>query len=338
MRKTKVTVAHLKHQFKALVLASTLVFIAGCSASKQAVSQTGTRNDKQPMVAFEQKPGQLLITIGGQPFATYIYENPVITRPFFAHVKTPCGIQATRNFPPLPEDPQDHSTMHPGIWLSFGNLSGRDYWRNKAKIEHEMFVEQPDGGPGKGTFTVRNFYMSTDGKDRMLAELVKYTILVRPSGYLLVTNSTFSSESGDFTFGDQEEMGLGFRVNTQISAQYGKGQITNAEGMKGGNDTWGKTSNWIDYSGIIDNKYVGMSLMPDPDNFRPSWYHARDYGFIAANPFGRKAMKQGEESAITVKKGENFQLGFGILIHCNPAGEKVNVEQAYQGYLQLRKS
>ena len=133
-------------------------------------------------------------------------------------------------------------------------------------------------------------------------------------------------------------MGLGFRVNSQISVQYGKGQITNAEGMKGGKDTWGKASDWIDYSGIIDNKYVGMSLMPDPDNFRPSWYHARDYGFIAANPFGRKAMKQGDESAITVKKGENFQLGFGILIYCNPAGEKVNVEKAYRDYLQLRKS
>ena len=71
-----------------------------------------------------------------------------------------------------------------------------------------MFVEQPAGGPGKGTFTVRNYYMSTDGKDRMLAELVKYTILVRPSGYLLVTNSTFSSESGDFTFGTRRRWGL----------------------------------------------------------------------------------------------------------------------------------
>lgn len=82
-----------------------------------------------------------------------------------------------------------------------------------------MFVQQPVGGPGKGTFTVRNYYMSTDGKDRVCVELAKYTILVRPSGYLLVWNSTFSSDAHDFTFGDQEEFGLGIRVNTKISVR-----------------------------------------------------------------------------------------------------------------------
>lgn len=296
-----------------------------------------SEKSNQPAVAFQQVPGKLFISIGGKPFATYVYEDSVTTRPYFDNVKTPCGIQATRNHPPLADDPQDHATYHPGIWLSFRDINGNNYWLLKAKVDHEMFIEQPKGGPGIGTFTVRNYYMSADGNNRVLAELVKYTILVRPSGYLLLTNSTFSSDEGDFTFGDAEEMGLGIRVNTKISVQYGQGHMTNAEGMKDEKGTWGKASKWIDYSGNIGDNYIGMAIMPDPSNFRPSWYHARDYGFIAANPFGRQAMKQGEKSAVTVKKGANFSLGFGILVYCTPSSEKTDVNAAYQDYLNILK-
>jgi hypothetical protein len=114
--------------------------------------------------------------------------------------------------------------------------------------------------------------------------------------------------------------------------------MTNAEGMTDGEETWGKASDWIDYSGIIDDKYVGIAVMPDPGNFRPSWFHARDYGFVAANPFGRQAMEQGEKSAVTVKKGEDFHLGFGILVYCNPDGEKTDIANAYQAYLKVLKN
>jgi hypothetical protein len=302
-----------------------------------AAAQKARKTSNQPVVAFEQKPGELMITIGGKPFASYVYEDPKISRPYFAHVKSSCGIQVTRNYPTQEGDPKDHATFHPGIWLSFGDINGNDYWRLKAKVEHEMFVEQPKGGPGSGSFTVRNYYMSADGKDRVLAELVKYTILLRPSGTLLLTNSTFSSESTDLAFGDQEEMGLGVRVNTKFTVQYGKGHITNAEGLKEGEGTWGKASNWVDYSGIVDGNNVGVTIMPGPGNFRPSWFHTRDYGLAVANPFGREAMKQGEKSSVSVKKGEKFELGYGVLIYCKPKGGKVDIEGAYQDYLQVLK-
>jgi hypothetical protein len=297
--------------------------------------------DAQPLVAFQQKPGHLSITVGGRPFATYIYEDPVITRPHFAHVKTPCGIQATRNHPPAADDAKDHATFHPGIWSAFGDINGNDYWRLKAKVEHEMFVDQPKGGPGAGTFTVRNYYLSADGKERVCAELARYTILVRPAGYLLVSRSTFSSDAGDFTFGDQEEFGLGIRVNTKISVQYGQGHMTNAEGLRDGNDVWGKASDWVDYSGPVGDRYVGAAIMADPANFRRSWFHARDYGLLTANPFGRQAMTKGEKSAVTVKKGESLSLGFGVLIYCTPARARTAVGAAYQDFLkaleQLKK-
>jgi hypothetical protein len=321
MKKTRSFVQILIATFFLAILASS------CSTKVQ-----------EPVVSFQQKPGELLILIDEEPFATYIYEDPEITRPYFAHVKTSCGIQATRNHPPQSGDPQDHATYHPGIWLSFGDINGNDYWRIKDKVEHEMFVDQPKGGPGEGTFTVRNYYMDKDGKTRILAELAKYTVQVKPSGTLLLWSSTFSSETDDFTFGDQEEMGLGMRLNTELTVQYGQGHITNAEGMKDGKEVWGKASKWVDYSGKIGDNYVGMTIMPDPGNFRPSWYHARDYGFVAANPFGREAMKQGEKSAVTVRKGEKLHLGFGIYVYCNPEGTMPKIDQVYQDYLNVLRN
>lgn len=334
-----------KRMLAFLFMAGLLVFTAACmSGGQQEQQSSGAESSGEESsgdsneVAFRQEPGKLFISIGGKPFATYVYEDSVTTRPYFAHVQSPCGIQATRNHPPQAGDPQDHDTYHPGIWQSFGDLSGNDYWRLKSKVAHEMFVEQPKGGAGEGTFTVRNFYMSPDGKDRLVAERVKYTILVRPEGYLLIQSSTFSSDAGDFTFGDQEEMGFGIRVNTKITGQFGQGSLSNAEGLKGEDATWGQASNWIDYSGPVDDKYLGVTLMPDPENFRPSWYHARDYGMVTANPFGRKAMEQGEASVVTVKKGEEFRLGFGVLIYCNPNGQQADVEKAYEDYLSVLKN
>ena len=56
----------------------------------------------------------------------------------------------------------------------------------------------------------------------------------------------------------------------------------------------------------MDGKPIGITLLTDPKSFRPSWWHNRDYGVFVANPFGRAAMKQGDKSAVTVKRGEGF--------------------------------
>ena len=51
-------------------------------------------------------------------------------------------------------------------------------------------------------------------------------------------------------------------------------------------DYW-RPADWCDYDGIINQRQVGVTLIADPQNFRPSWFHARDYGLLLANAFGR---------------------------------------------------
>ena len=299
-------------------------------------------DDDGPVVGFKYVPTGLQITIGGKPFASYSTASTKIPRPYFAHVKSPSGVQVSRNHPPIEgKDSPDHDTYHPGIWLTFAGINGNDYWRLKQRTEHERYIGTPKSGPGKGTFTVSNFYL--DSKDtsgnRIAHEVCKYTILARPNYNLLIYDSTISSDEHELRFGDDEEYGLGIRVQTPIEERHG-GQILNADGLKGEkgpNNAYGKASDWCDYSGMMDGTYIGMTVMPDPKNFRRSWYHVRDYGLIAANLFGSKKVAGLERNDVVVKKGEKFHLGFGVAIYSAPDESKVDRSAMYKDYLEQVK-
>ncbi|MBI1902401.1 MAG: PmoA family protein [Planctomycetia bacterium] len=287
-----------------------------------------------PQVSFKASDGELEIEVGDQPFATYVYRDEKIPRPYLAHVKAPGGIQATRNHPPVEgQDATDHADFHPGIWLAFGDLSGADNWRLKARVEHVRFVEEPKGVAGRGAFAVRNRYLAADGKTAACEETCRISVLVRPAGYLLVWDSTFQSDTGDFYFGDQEEMGLGFRVATPIAVA-GGGRILNADGDKNEKEGRGKQAAWCDYRGTIDGRIVGATLMPDPKNPLRSYYHVRDYGLMVANPFGRNALTGGKVSRVTVRKGERYRLRFGVLVCSSSGHEAVDVKKAHEDFVR----
>lgn len=285
-----------------------------------------------PAVEFEKQEDGLRITIGGKPFATYTWADDTVRRPYLAHVHTPSGIQVTRHHPPRKdEDLTDHATMHPGIWLAFGDLGGADFWRNRARVRHAGFVRDPKGGRGSGSFTVRNSY-EADGKT-ICIETCEITIKVRPAGSLLIWNSVFRSPERDFVFGDQEEMGLGIRMATPLAVVKG-GSITDSQGRKNEPEVWGRQADWCRYAGTLGGRQVGVVLMPDPGNFRRSWFHARDYGLLVANPFGRNAFTRGEKSRVVVRKGEDLRLGFGVLIYDAHDDATPDGAAAYHDYLE----
>lgn len=266
-------------------------------------------------IAFEPEAGRLRITAGGQPLALYVYRDPLIRRPYFTDLRAPGGMRVTRSHPPSADDPGDHPTMHPGLWLAFGDLSGSDFWRNKGQVEHLGFEENPRGEAGVGTFAVANRYLSADGKTVVAREVARFTIHASQDRHLLIWRSEFQEGEIPLTFGDQEEMGLGIRLATPLAPKQGKGgRLVNAEGQLGEGQIRGKRSAWCSGQGRIDGKPVAVTIMTDPANFRPSWWHARDYGLIVANPFGRAALTGGEPSQVKPPPGKPFSLGFGVSI------------------------
>jgi hypothetical protein len=164
-------------------------------------------------------------------------------------------------------------------------------------------------------------------------------LLTAPAGLLLLWDSTFSSDQGCY-FGDQEEMGLGIRIATplRVSAKkadnlpVGTGTIRDSRGRKNEKEIAGNAAEWCDYSGTMAGKHVGMAIFCHPNNFRPSWFHARDYGLLEANPFGRHAFGKGEVSKVTVNPGETLRLRYGVLLHSEPLGSQPDIAAAYQDY------
>lgn len=280
---------------------------------------------------FEQLPGRMNIRSGDSPVATYVFKDPKIYRPYFAHLHAPNGIQVTRKHPPIEgEDPVDHSHLHPGVWMAFGDLNGRDFWRNRAVIEHGEFMQGPTSAPDSLTFTVSNRYLGAD-KQPIATERCRYTFLRRPGGYLIVWDSTIEPSAGELVFGDQEEMGLGARLATALTVDKG-GTIVNSSGQKNEAGTRGKVTDWLSGSKELDRGETGLTLMAHPDNFRKSWAHSRDYGLVTLNPFARKSLGEGEPSQVRIAAGQNLHLRFGVFLHSSTNGQPVDLKAAFTDF------
>jgi hypothetical protein len=51
---------------------------------------------------------------------------------------------------------------------------------------------------------------------------------------------------------------------------------------------------------------------------------------MAANPFGREAMKQCAKSAVTLRRGENSRLRYGAVIHDGLAASAQALEEFFR--------
>lgn len=275
-----------------------------------ALASVSMGADAKLPVTFHPGDSRLEIRVGGAGFATYRWNDSIVRRPYLDGVFAPGGVPFTRNNPPVEGvDAVDHATMHPGIWLAFGDLDGADFWRNRADIVHVEFVEPPKNGDGFGSFAARHRY-EHDGQV-LCEEICRIAIAARPDRHLVDWTSTFRSDR-DRVFGDQEEMGLGIRVATNLTVLKG-GTIVNSQGLLNEKQVWGKNADWCLYRGTNQGERVGVLMMPSPSNFRPCWFHSRDYGLLVANPFGQNAFTGGPKSAIRVKAGDPFTLRFGLL-------------------------
>lgn len=303
----------------------------------------GASDSRLAGLRAESASGQVKLLDGDESIATYVYEDNKISRPYFANLHGRNGIQVSRNHPPIEgTDLMDHSSLHPGLWMAFGDLSGTDNWRNKAPVVHQKFLQDPTTANGIVGFAVENAYKSTtEPAQTICVERCRYELHAVEGGYLLTWDSTFLGDMA-FSFGDQEEMGLGFRVATPLRVEVREadlplptGSMIDSEGRRNARGIWGQSARWVDYNGLIDDAPAGMAVFCHPQNFRPTRFHARDYGFIAANPFSTAAFKVGRATRTTVRPGESLRLQYGVLLHAGEKLEATEIESLYEHYLKV---
>ncbi len=300
----------------------------------------------QPAIRLETEADRVKVVIGDQTVAHYVFRDTELSRPYFTHVKTLSGKQVSRNFPPREGvDKTDHANMHPGIWLSFGDLNGHDYWRLKAKTQHVRFLIEPKVETGVARFKVLNRYLATNSQETDSAKEVceqecEVRVAVMDGGcYTISIISEFKATTGDLRFGDQEEMGLGVRVATPLAVESKLGgQILDSEGRLNGDQVWGKTAAWCDYAGPLNGSWCGMTVLTSPRNFRASWSHARDYGFVALNPFGLNAFTKADKKDVVLKKGESLRIGYAVAVHEHPQPADYRPQEVYERFVAAERS
>jgi hypothetical protein len=69
--------------------------------------------------------------------------------------------------------------------------------------------------------------------------------------------------------------------------------------------------------------------MAHPGNFSRCWWHARDYGLMAGNPFGplnQKGLRK------VIKPGTALHLRYAAVIHSHPGTAQYQPAKAFQQY------
>jgi hypothetical protein len=296
-------------------------------------STTAIASDKD--LKFTATDEHVDISIGSQRVARYVLRDKEILRPYFSDVTTLSGRQVTRNHPPKKgEDPTDHSTMHPGIWVAFGDLGGEDFWRNKGRVVHRAFLDEPKSEGNRGSFVAENEYVTGKDEKTICRERCTWSFIAIDRGWWLLYDGEFTAAVDGIALGDQEEMGIGVRMATPLSVAKG-GTIIDDRERKDEKGVWGQQPAWCDYAGTIDGCRVGIAIVPHAKNFRSSWFHVRDYGLMVANPFGQNAFTRGEKSRIDIPRDKPLRLRFAVLVHESEGETRVDFGEEYKKLAQL---
>jgi hypothetical protein len=310
-------------------------------------------------------PAHIDFRIDKTPVGRYNLD-PDGAKPYFYPLLAPGRQPLTRSWP-IEKDVEGETTDHPhqkGAWFTYGdvipegielkqkvkNVEGVDFWSEANGHGRIVCVKVGNVEQIKshGYVVTYNEWRTADGVKIMDEKRTIHLYNLGDSA-LFVVESELTASVCPITFGDTKEGAFGVRVRDSMNLKSNKGgHMVNAEGKEGEgagdnknrDGCWGLKSAWVDYSGPVNGAVVGIAVMADPKNSIPTFWHARGYGLLAANPFGRSksGFPDAKDSKDRVKlaKGETLRLRYGMLLHAGDAKEG-KVAEAYQEFVGFRK-
>jgi hypothetical protein len=265
-----------------------------------------TENGKITIQPGRWNKNLLHVRIGDDPLATCRIGNQ---NPCLYPLYAPGGRLVVRGFPMEHRDGEarDHP-HHRACFFAHGDVNGHDFWHGKdcriRVTDHRIdgdtlhFTADWIGPDGKVATEKRSMRFSGDEKQHQ----IQFDITLIP-------------EDEEMVMGDTKEGTFAIRLapSLRLKGERARGSILNADGLKD-NECWGKRSPWVVYEGPVGGRMVRVRINDDPDNPRhPTWWHARDYGLFAANPFGRSDFERGaDKMPMTVTKSNPLRLRYTL--------------------------
>jgi hypothetical protein len=300
-------------------VALTSILVAGALFTA-AIQETPAADSEG--VNITQLPDRLRIELDGQLFTEYLFKD--VPRPYCYPILGPGGLPMTRNWPmkDTPDEEHDHK-HHRSLWFTHGAVNGYDFWSEEkdfGKIVHDKFVEVKSG-KDSGLVVAENKWVAADGTlvctDQTTLRFHKPR---SASERVLDFEITIRALDKPLVFGDTKEGTMAIRLaeTMRLKGKVGKGHIVNSAGVRD-DATWGKRAEWCDYYGPVEGKIVGVAIFDHPENPRhPTWWHVRDYGLFAANPFGQHDFeKLADKSAgdLSVPSGKSITFRYRFYFH-----------------------
>jgi Family of unknown function (DUF6807) len=273
----------------------------------------------------------------GKAIVTHYQIGASVAKPYFYPLNAPGEVCVTRGWPMvkgLPKETADH-VHQKSAWFCHGdiipegvelktrsldkNVKGVDFWSEGLGHGKIICVEVGKPLPGKNSAAIstKNEWKAADGT-KILDETRTIALHDLGAARLVVLEIDLFASVCPLTFGDTKEGSMGVRVNDEIIVKNG-GNFENAGGKLGEKEVWGHKSPWCDYFGKIGEQSAGIALFEDPGNTQKACWHARAYGLMAANPFGRSASgfpeQKGKTDLVKMAKGDHLKFRYGLLLH-----------------------
>ena len=225
-----------------------------------------------------------------------------LSRPNFYPVYTPCGREVTTSS-------SYFRTHHKSIFFGHARVNGSNFYHDNNPTRPDLGDIVFEGGQVEesgDSVTIRtvNGWVTKNG-ERKLSERRDIAWTPGDRVHVLDVDSTLVSAAGDVTFARDTHSYIGVRMADTIDVEDG-GRAVNSNGEENEAGTMDRYADWVDYSGVVAGRQVGITLMHHPDN-PPSPYFVRDYGTMCSNFTLRRPY--------VLKAGEELSLRFRLLIH-----------------------
>jgi hypothetical protein len=273
------------------------------------------------------------VAIGGKDFTTYHFD-PRIAKAYLQPLQAANGVAVTRDFPVSNTIPPGHEQDHGfephqrPLDFAHGNIDGYNFWAEEVfakyyghelppKFGHMVFRRLDEVRSGSSSGTVRATFDLVGGASDVLGQETQ-TFTFSGDSDTRTVDCQFVIHAGAkaIKFGDSKEGTFGVRLAPQLNAP--RGAMVDSEGRHGESEIWGKRANWVNVDGTIDDQTVGVAVFDSPKSFRhPTYWHARGYGLLAANPFGLSFFLNDpkQDGSYTLTRGQSVQFSYRVVIH-----------------------
>lgn len=284
-------------------------------------------------VSFTRQGNTIVVAIGGKPFTVYHFD-PQTAKAYLQPLRDANGVIVTRGFPigdTIPVAHQHDPSVEPhqrGMYFGHGNINGYDFWSEEvfskyyghASTAHwgRMVFRKLDemrGGPSSGTIRATFDLVGPDRKP-FAQETQEFTFKGDKGSRTIDCRIVIHANQGPVTFGDTKEGTFAIRLAPELDAP--QGTMVDSNGRESEAQIWGKRANWVNVDGVIDGQTLGVAIFDSPKSFRhPTYWHARGYGLLAANPFGYSFFFHDpkQNGSYTVPAGKSINFQYRVFIH-----------------------